>query len=624
VSVLVVAANAVLAFLPGWLLLRALGWPRSQPERLLLAGPASIATLALTAALLGVGGRSLSLPALIALDVILGLLALRRGRLPWEERLPVLALLLGALPGLLLLGLVLQATSGLAPPPSEDSLVHAQVVRWFMDGHPAPPYIPDRLTGVLLPETRYGWHVLAATLARGSGLDPARAAALGVLPVVVLLPGCLMLLARRAGLGWRTVWLSGLVSVGVGIVPFRVLALGQAPLLAGGYVVAPAAALAVTDGLRLRHAGPCAAAVVLGGGLIYVHPSDLPTLLLLSALLVAIRRRDISRPLPREIAMLSGTAAALVAVALPWTRYRIQPLGPQLGTDVTSVVQSAQFFTARHLNGFARDVLGTLTTSVNDVALPVFAGIAVLVMWRRPAVRGFTALASGLLLLQVDAWGWQWPSRVLGKLFPWSSPERLLYLDWYAMAPLAAVGIAVVAGWLAGRLRRPTLAPVLAVVTAVLAVLPTTHLAPAMLAHAQAYQMSLTGADQQAMQGLGRVVPASTPILTDGDTDGGAWIEVFTNDEMLLHKDWTYNSAADQVRAALAGLCAPGEADRLRVLGVEWVYLGPKSAIGTGDADRSCLGGTPELQRVAIAGIASGGPWLFHREDAAAQQVSRG
>src|SRR5205807_7828887 len=67
-----VAVNLFLAaILPGWLLLRALGWPRSRPERLLLIGPASIALIALCAAVLGTVDRALTTSGIVSIDVVL-------------------------------------------------------------------------------------------------------------------------------------------------------------------------------------------------------------------------------------------------------------------------------------------------------------------------------------------------------------------------------------------------------------------------------------------------------------------------------------------------------------------------------------------------------------------------
>jgi len=291
---------AITLVLPGWLLLRAAGWPRSQPERLLLAGPTSIALVAVLTAVLGrLGGHPLTTAELVAVDGVLGAAAAlqaRRGALAGEERLSWRWYAAGALPGLLLAGLAVAAVGGLTYPPAEDSIVHAEAVRWFLAGNAAPPYLPDHLRALADPETRFGFHAFAALLTGGTGIDPGKAVTAATWPVVLLMPGSLMLLARRAGMGGRAAILTGAAALGIGIVPFQFLALGNVPLLAGAYAIAPCAAVAWCDAIRLRSAGVVLVAVVLAGGLVFVHPSDLPTLALLTLVLLPVALRPWRRP----------------------------------------------------------------------------------------------------------------------------------------------------------------------------------------------------------------------------------------------------------------------------------------------------------------------------------------
>jgi hypothetical protein len=611
-AVLVVAFNGVVVgVLPGWLLLRAIGWPRSQPERLLAAGPTSLAVVALLAALLGVADLAPSLPWLIGLDVLLMAAAWWRRGTTDTERLPLRLLLLGALPGLVLTGLAVQAIGGLNPPPAEDSLVHGQLVRWFLDGHAAPPYLVDHVSALRAPETRYGWHVFAASLVRGAGIDPARAVILATWPVIALLPGGVMLMLRRAGCSWFVAWLGGIACLGVGIVPFRILALGQSPLLCGGYAVAPVAAVALSDAIRSGRVSSCIAAATLVAGVVYIHPSDLPTVALLTAtVLLAVRPFPV--PTRRRLLAFAATGAAIIAMAIPWTRYRAQPIaGTRFGTSTSSAIDAEQFFTPRHLDGFASDVLGAVTTSVHDFALPCLAVAALVLAWRRSSVQAFLGLGIVLLALQVDAWGWQWPARALSAVFPWSTAERLLYLDWFVLAPLGAIGVAALATWLASVRRQPQTARALAVIGLTIVVLPVIGLAPAMLAHAEGYQMALTPADEEALRHLDGIVPSTALILTDGTADGGAWITTLTNDSTLLSKDWAGTTADADIQAALRGLCSAGTAARLEHFGVTWVYLGVHVATADGLADRTCPGGTAELEFVRLPGAGAEGPWLY-------------
>jgi len=609
----------VALLLPGWLLLRAAGWPRSQPERLLLAGPASIAVIAVATAVLGrLGGHAFTQWELVALDAALAVLAWwRRGALRGEERLAWRWYVVGALPGLLLAGVAIASVGGLTYPPSEDSLVHATAVRWFLDGHAAPPYLVDHLRAMADPEVRYGWHAFAAALTRGTGLDAGLAVTAGGWPVVFMLPGSLMLLARRAGMGWRAALLTGFAAVGVGIVPFKFLALGQAPLLAGGYVLAPCAAVAWCDTLRLRTPGAAAVAVVLAGSVVFTHPSDLPTLTLLTAMLLPVALRGFRCPGLRDLAVVGTAAIAVLALIRIWTQYGSRPLaGTPFGDTVSGAVTSEQFVTPRHLTGFWDQAMASMTSLPHDWVLPILAVAALLLAWRELPARLFAAFGVVLLAIQVDAWGWQWPQSVLVRVFPWSSPERLMALDWFVFPPLAALAVLRVVDAL--RLpedarRDPALTRALLAAAAVAAaVLPALTFSPGMLQHAHDAQTALTPADREAFDTVVAAVPAGHMVLTDGIADGGSWLSVLTDVDTLLHKDWNHNAAAPRIREVLRDLCAPGEAGRLRGLGVDWVYLGPDQANTNGDADRSCAAtGTADLRPIPLPGSGAGGPWLL-------------
>ncbi len=623
----------VALLLPGWLLLRAAGWPRSQPERLLMAGPASIALIAVLTALLGrFGGHPLHTGGLVAVDAALGAVALVRW---WtqrlrprdeEERLPLRWYAVAALPGLLLAGLAVAAVGGLVYPPSEDSLVHADAVRWFLSGLPAPPYQPDHLAAVATPEVRFGFHAFAAALVRGTGLDAGKAVTAATWPVLLLMPGSLMLLVRRAGAGWGTALLAGVAALGIGIVPFQFLALGNAPLLTGAYVVAPAAAVAWCDVIRVRRPGTALVAAVLAGGLIFVHPSDLPTLALMALVLLPVALRPLVRPTWRQAAWAAAAGLAVLGLLRISTQYAPHALaGPVHGTTVDTAIQSDAFFTPRHLSGFWSAVSGDLISFPHDWILPALAVAGVVLAWRRRETRILLALGILLLVCQADAWGWQVPAPLLARAYPWPSPDRLIGLDWFVIPPLAALAVAELAGRLRARVpeaqrRLPWLLGGAAVLAAAL---PALTFSPGMLQRAHTAQTAITQADLTAFPQVRQHVPVGSLVLTDGIADGGAWLPILGLRDTLLRKEWNHNSAAAEVSDALRELCAPGEAARLQALGVAWVYLGPDPAASAGLADRSCAAtGTSELRPVPLGGATPDGPWLLHVETATASGPS--
>jgi hypothetical protein len=624
---------AIALLLPGWLLLRAAGWPRSQPERLLLAGPTSIALIAVLTAVLGrFGGHPLTTAELVVVEAVLaGVVLLRvwRGAAGDEERLSWRWYVLGALPGLLLAGIAVAAVGGLVYPPAEDSIVHAEAVRWFFDGNAAPPYLVDHLRAAADPEIRFGFHAFAAALTRGTGLDPGKAVTAATWPVVLLMPGSLMLLARRAGMGWRGAFLSGAAALGIGIIPFKFLALGNVPLLAGAYVVAPCAAVAWCDALRVRSLGPVLVATVLVSGLIFVHPSDLPTLVLLTLVLLPIALRGFRRPNVAELTAVGIGALVVIALLRVSLAYTSHPVaGPVYGAPVGSAVQDDAFITHRHLSGFWDALSGTIASFPHDWVLPLLALAGVVLAWRRRPTQIFAVLGVLLLVIQIDAWGWQIPASVLTRVYPWPSQDRLFGLDWFVIPPLAALAILAIADRL--RLRVAADDPgavartrmLVATAAAAAAVLPAVSFSPGMLEHAHDAQTGLTAADVAAFAQVQRAVPADSRVLTDGIADGGGWLSVIGGRETLLHKEWNHNTAAPEVRTALQELCAPGSAARLQALRVDWVYLGPDPATSAGFADRSCgATGSADLRSVPLDGATAKGPWLLHVEGATASSA---
>jgi hypothetical protein len=620
-----IALNLVLAgILPGWLLLRALAWPRSRPERLLMILPASLAVLALATALAGVAGAPFSTAGIVAVDLGLAAVAwLRRTALTGEETLPAAALVAGAVPGLLLLALVILGQGGLVVPPGADTVVHSQVVRWFMDGHAAPPMLPDHLAALDIAETRYGWHVLAAALAHGTGIDAARALTLGTWPVVMALPGSAMLLARRAGLGWRPVLLSGIACLGVGLVPFGPLSVGLTPQLTGAFVLAPVAAVAVVDGLRHRTLGACLCGVILTGSLLYVHPSDLPTEALLIGTLVVIGGLGRLRLSVRELGAGAAAIAVLAAVSAPWFHYHDHALaGARLGVATVDAAVLEGYGIHRPLSGVAADIVNAFSSWGHALVLPALAIAALALGWRNRTVRGFGLLGAALLLLQADTRVWQWPARVLHAVFPWSSPARLVLLDLLVLVPLAAIAV----DGLVERLPAPRLAGMrragVAAALMGLAVAPVAVQMPGLLARSST-SVALSAADEAGLGRLSTLVPARDLILTDGIADAGAFIPALTDLQVLVPKDWVLNSAAPAVQAALQQLCAAGSGSRLEALGVRWVFLGSAAPTAGGAADRSCRSGTADLRPVPLGASGAAGPWMLEvRPSAAALTAS--
>jgi hypothetical protein len=228
-----------------------------------------------------------------------------------------------------------------------------------------------------------------------------------------------------------------------------------------------------------------------------------------------------------------------------------------------------------------------------------------------------------LLLLEIDSWGWQWPEPIFRRLVPWIDPERLLYLGWFLLPPLAALGIAALARALRVRMRSAQLVLPLA---GLLAAIPALSFAPGVLTHAQHRLVALTDADRQAFTTLDRIVPPDELVLTDGVSDGGAWLPILGDRDLLLGPAWRDNSAAPAVIAALRSLCASGGGALVRRLQVRWVYLGRETREGESYAERGCLPPRASLVEIELPGIIETGsqrPHLFEVAGAGAQHLDR-
>jgi hypothetical protein len=351
--------------------------------------------------------------------------------------------------------------------------------------------------------------------------------------------------------------------------------------------------------------------VVLTGGLLYVHPSDLPTEALLVgtlALIGGVGRRRLSW---RELGIGAAALAVLAAMTAPWLRYHARPLpGARLGVTSIDAASLEGFGIHRPLSGVAADILNAFTSWGHALVLPALALAAVALGWRSRTVRGLGLLGMALLLLQADTRVWQWPFRALHAVFPWSSPARLVSLDWLVLVPLAAIAV----DGLVARLPAHRLAGArgigLAAALMGAAVAPVAMQMPTLLARASA-SVAMTPADEAGMRRLETLVPAGDLILTDGVADAGALIPALTDRQVLVSKDWGLNSAAPAIATALRQLCAAGSAARLEALGVRWVFLGSAASPAIAQADRSCRSGNRELLPVPLGGSTAGGPWVL-------------
>jgi hypothetical protein len=611
VSSIAAVAACLLFCVVGWLLLRVLGGHLRLRDQALLSPAAGMAAAVVLSVVEGELKRRTTGIDVAALGVLLLVVGLALGsfRELIVSRDAVMRGVLYFLPGLVFVAVILFATGGLTYPSDNDSITNAGLAQWFLQGHLPPPVISNHVVVTNSPEIRYGIGLLASVVAEFSGLNAGLSTTVVAWLAVFAMPGVLMVFCSRLGCKDRTVMVVGFVSLGFGLTPFRALALGQQPQTLGAYMLAPAAAVCAWDALRLRSVRACALAIVLIAGLYYVHFSDGPTAALLFATICVAGFREIR--LDRATLLYgAGMAAAVLVAVFPGTHYHVPAAtGTIFGKSNTVSTDISRLLVHNSFSSFFGTVLGATVTPPAGFVLAPVAAVGALLARRRRAVISLVCLFAVLVALQLDAWTLQWPHRVFEQLVPWSDPERLAYLDWFPLVPLAAIALDAIFDVRRFSERGKFLMLNLAAATVVL---PGLVYWPQLVGYTAANRVGISAADAKAIPELGTVVPNADLILTDGLADGGAWIPILSNSQTLLSEGWQENTAGVKIENALRDLCSADAASELSALHVKWVYLGPRVSELDHYADRSCLSGTAALQPVALPGIdPQSGPWLF-------------
>ena len=612
--VLAVLACGLMALL-GWAVMRLLCAALRLRDQVLLAPAMGMSVAVLVAVAEGLIHRR---PTAVDIAVLTGVLLIactRMGLLRVSVfRVALRRALVYVTPGALLLVVLLVTYHGLPYPSASDSITNSSLTQWFLLGHYAPPQLPDYILGTTGAEQRFGIGFVGSVIGEISGLNAGLSTTVAAWFALFAMPLSLMAFVSRAGLDDRTTVLAGFCALGFGFAPFRPLILGQEPLLAGGYVIAPAAAVLAWDALSHRSWRLTASAVLAVSGLYYMHFADAPTaLLLLGAITVANARRwRVDKDLVVRVLALGVGVAVCVA---PGFRYHATSLPiavPALGHSNVVSADKQRLLVYHSLSSFFTDVLGSYVTNPAGFLAAPAAIVGFVAARRQRVAMAFGLLAVVLLVLQFDAWMWQWPRSLYRSFVPWDDPERLVYLTWFVIAPLAALGVLFLAEGIRSSASRRRLATL---ILAAAVVIPGLTSGATLIPFAQMHLVAVDDTEAAAVVAVGHAVPPDELVLTDGIADSGAWIPVLTRDQVLLNTTWQDTSAAGRIEDVLRDLCAPGAAAELRALHVQWVFLGTHLIDAVHYVDRSCLGGTAVLRPVAIPGGGTDGPWLFRVGD---------
>jgi hypothetical protein len=607
IPVLLVVLVVVLA--PGAAALAALG-VRGLPL-LALAAPVTVAILggaAIVLGLAGIGWAPWVVPVLMVVSVLVAV-GIRRWRgVPHALRQPlppggnrrylggaIAAAAIGALP----IAWGFQRLD--RPPQTFDAVFHLNAVRYIQETGRASSLLLGTMNNPGRSHSFYpaGWHVIAGTVVDLIGADPAAVAnAMTLVLAGLILPAGTALATQALMPTWR--WSAAVGAVmGTVFAALPVLMASYGTLFPNVWATGCLPAILAATVLCLRHPGLISWITLLfaGVGLLLLHPSALfgfallALPLLVQALLMRWRRLRASGRGRRAVA----DAVVLAAIAL---------------VGVVVVLGSSVFAAVR---SYPRAPVETMAQAVGEALLDaplsgidfgvasaswLVAGLIVLgfahaatVREQRPWVWSL-ALAVGAYAIAAGAPKGGFLRAVTG--FWYNDPTRLAGQVPVIAAPMAAIGVWVVARWLgrfvegsrvlsggtlAARLVRVTGVPVLLIAALVLTGGGYAHKRAARIAFdywpaPTAHTGELvTPAEESLLRDLPHLIPADATVLAD-PFNGGAWAYAL-GDRLVVfpHMTGTFPPDALALRSLMPNLADPRTCALLDEFKVRYLYV---------------------------------------------------
>lgn len=501
-----------------------------------------------------------------------------------------------------------------------DTPVHGQVAAAIVRTGDALPVLREPVTGGTWVRLRTGFEAVAALTSEVGGPPAARA----MLPVtavsLLLLPLGIAAIAWEATRSLRITALTPLLGATLPFPTFPVI-FGELPLVTDSTLVTGlilAAVWAVRGG-RVRD---CAAmTVALVASIWVIHGTEVLTALvvagpLLVVLLWARRGRDLRAALQR----LGVIAAACVAGAALTTLLTRQPalIGPgsnPLGGHEFS--SSAQFAATIGKRRWI-DLIDEYRFFVFPAQWMLWlwaAGILAAVLCRR--LRWALVAQAVMLACLVDVVVTGHLGRLWQEVFPWSTDDRLMSIQYWVLPMIMALGLvsavdAVVRLAMAapaGR-PRPTLrvaVPItaMAAVTAV-AVLPGFGHMGDLYTSEKALHVAATPSDVSVIERLGAVLPHGSVVLTEGVDDAGQWIGALTQDVPFFSTDYARGHFDDARIVLLSQACIDPQRAATVLDGVDAVFVGAdRVARARHPWSADCLRRVPALRPIGQDGASA-------------------
>lgn len=641
----VILVVLVVALAPGAAALAALG-VRGLPL-LALAAPASVGLLGSAAIVLGFAGIGWA-PWVVPVLVVVAVLA-ALGIRTWlgvphalSQPLPpggmrrfvgaaIAAAVLGAVP-------IARAFQRLdRPAQSYDAIFHLNAVRYIAETGRASSLLLGTMNSPVKSESFYpaGWHVVAGTVVDLIGADPAAVAnAMTLVLAGLILPAGTALATQALIPSWR--WSAAVGAVmGTVFAALPALMSSFGTLFPNAWATACLPAILGATILCLRYSGLTAwiALLLAGVGVLLLHPSSLFGFVLL------------------------GLPLLVRALVTRWRRLQSSGRGRRVVVDwvilasialvgVVVVTRSSIFASVR---GFPRSPVETMAQAVGEALLDaplsafaygiqsaswLVAGLIVLGFAHAATDRELRpwawslALAVGAYAIAAGAPGGSFLRTVTG--FWYNDPPRLAGQVPVIAAPMAAIGVWVVARWLnrfvegsrvlsggstAARVVRIAGVPVLLILALVLTGGGYAHKREARIAFdywpdpSVTARQLVTPAEESLLRDLPHLVPKGATVLAD-PWSGGAWAYALGDRKVLFpHVSGAFLPEAQELRAVMPNLTDPRTCPLLNDLKVRYLYV---------DADPFWAGSGGQLAFADLDVVPFSGVRLVRRADTAA------
>jgi hypothetical protein len=465
----------------------------------------------------------------------------------------------------------------------------------------------DTLPVIAEPVDQSGWvrartalEAEAALVSEVGGPAPSSALLPLTLLAVLLLPLAIAALAWEVTGRAPIAAAAALISL-LSAFPAWPVSYGELPLVVSTGIVVPLvlAALRGIRGQRTSEALAIAAACVAANWVI--HGSEVLTAAVIGGPLVlaALWAERRSGGLVRALGGAAACVGAAVAVSVV-TRVPVVPVGvvdPNGGPAGSESIDFGSFVGHQTLST-ALDALTGFQPAWQLLA--VLAVIGAVTAIRTRTMRWAIVAELAVLALFIDSVSVGVLRSVYVATYPWSTIDRLMDLQVFALAPLAALGVVTLVDVVYERFPRPAWRIAPAALAIIAAGLGVTH-SRDIYADVAATRPLVTTADVQALQQMASRVPAGAVVLSNAG-DGGLWVSALT--PQRLFESWPYLRAHyyDVRIEALGKACSdPSAVDPRLFVGIDLVYVGAREMVGLPHWDAGCIAREPWLRQVASA-----------------------